>query len=121
RRHLLEHPQQQRIPLQSLMRPLLSILIILIIAAQAPAKTYSQVQAIFIKHCLSCHDQKEAEGGLILESHALALKGGDSGPVIIPGKAAESILVQQIEHAKKPFMPPPKKGDKLSDDEIKII
>src|SRR4051794_6081774 len=103
------------------MRFIFSILIICIVAAQAHAKTYSQVQAIFNKHCLSCHDQKEAEGGLVLESHQLAIKGGDSGPVIVPGKSGESILVQQIEHAKKPFMPPPKKGDKLSDEEIKII
>src|SRR5258705_9248727 len=100
---------------------LLILLVIACFAAAACAKTYSQVQAIFNQHCLSCHDQKQAEGNLILESHALALKGGDSGPVIIPGKAAESLLVQQIEHTKKPFMPPPKKGAKLSDDEIKII
>ncbi|HEV8608360.1 MAG TPA: c-type cytochrome domain-containing protein [Tepidisphaeraceae bacterium] len=104
-----------------------SVLAILLVAAPAfaadaaPKPTYSQVRAIFAQHCLSCHDSKEQEGGLILETHQTLLKGGDSGPVIIPGKSGESILVVQIEHTKKPFMPPPKKGDKLSPQEIAII
>src|SRR5258705_802075 len=90
-------------------------------ADAAPKATYSQVRAIFAQHCLSCHDSKEQEGSLILETHQSLLKGGDSGAVIVPGKSAESLLVQQIEHTKKPFMPPPKKGDKLSPQEIALI
>src|SRR3954465_15120518 len=90
-------------------------------ADAAPKATYSQVRAIFAQHCLSCHDSKEQEGSLILETHQSLMKGGDSGAVIVPGKAGESLLVQQIEHAKKPFMPPPKKGDKLSPQEIATI
>src|SRR3954463_5969529 len=90
-------------------------------ADAAPKATYSQVRAIFAQHCLSCHDSKEQEGSLILETHQSLMKGGDSGAVIVPSKAAESLLVQQIDHAKKPFMPPPKKGDKLSPQEIAVI
>src|SRR5947207_13633650 len=90
-------------------------------ADAAPKPSYSQVRAIFAQHCLSCHDSKEQEGSLILETYQSLLKGGDSGAVIVPGKAAESLLVQQIEHTKKPFMPPPKKGDKLSPQEITVI
>src|SRR5258706_10837429 len=90
-------------------------------ADAAPKPTYSQVRAIFAQHCLSCHDSKEQESGLILETHQSLLKGGDDGPVIVPGKSAESLLVQQIEHTKKPFMPPPKKGEPLSPQEIAVI
>src|SRR2546428_5394268 len=109
------------------MKRFLSIIVVLAFVAPAsaadaaPRATYSQVRAIFAQHCLSCHDSKEQEGGLILETHQSLLKGGDDGAVIVPGKAAESLLVQQIEHAKKPFMPPPKKGDKLSPQEIAVI
>src|SRR5690349_1247403 len=67
-------------------------------ADAAPKPTYSQVRAIFAQHCLSCHDSKEQEGSLILETYHTLLKGGDSGAVIVPGKAADSLLVQQIEH-----------------------
>jgi hypothetical protein len=82
---------------------------------------YKQVQPIFAKHCLSCHDAKEAEGKLVMETYALLMKGGEDGPAIVPGKADESPLIQQVEHKEKPFMPPPKKGDKLSADEIALL
>src|SRR3954454_10537991 len=82
--------------------------------------TYKQVQPIFAKHCLSCHDAKEAEGKLVMETYAGLMKGGEDGAAIVPGKAEESPLIQQVEHKEKPFMPPPKKGDRLSGDEIAL-
>ncbi|MDB5319873.1 MAG: repeat-containing protein [Phycisphaerales bacterium] len=83
--------------------------------------TYKQVQPIFAKHCLNCHDAKEAEGKLVMETYASLMKGGEDGPAIIPGKANESPLIQQVEHKEKPFMPPPKKGDQLSPEEIALL
>src|SRR3954467_2406248 len=83
--------------------------------------TYKQVQPIFAKHCLSCHDAKEAEGKLVMETFAGLMKGGEDGAAIVPGKADESPLIQQVEHKEKPFMPPPKKGDRLSPEEIALL
>jgi WD40 repeat protein/mono/diheme cytochrome c family protein len=91
-------------------------------AAEAPATvTYSQVRAVFVKHCISCHDAKEAEGKLVMESYELLMKGGEDGAAIIPGKADQSSLVQQIEHKTKPFMPPKKAKDTLAPEEIATI
>ena len=88
--------------------------------AAADAPSYSQVHALFAKHCLSCHDAKEAEGGLVLETHASLLKGGDTGPAIVPGKSADSLLVRQIEHREKPFMPP--RGEEpVTPEELAIV
>src|SRR5260221_10302592 len=104
--------------------PFLAPIALLLCAASlhaADAPSYFQVHAIFAKHCLSCHDAKQAEGELVMETLAGLMKGGDKGPPIIPGKSGESLLVQQIEHTKKPFMPPPKKADKLSDEAIATI
>src|SRR5688572_6933064 len=82
--------------------------------AQTPqVTTYAQVQAVFSKHCVSCHNAEDEDGELILESHASLMKGGESGAVVVPGKADESLLVKLIRHEQKPFMPPPKKGMKL--------
>jgi WD40 repeat protein len=98
--------------------------LLLTLQARADDKSpipYKQVQPIFAKHCLSCHDAKEAEGKLIMETYASLMKGGEDGPAIIPGKANESPLIQQVEHKEKPFMPPPKKGDRLSPEEIALL
>src|SRR6266498_4044902 len=70
-------------------------------ADDKPHISYKQVQPIFAKHCLSCHDAKEAEGKLIMETYASLMKGGEDGPAIIPGKADESPLIQQVEHKEK--------------------
>src|SRR5258706_12302308 len=90
-------------------------------ADDKPPVPYKQVQPIFAKHCLSCHDAKEAEGKLVMETYASLMKGGEDGPAIVPGKAEESPLIQLVEHKEKPFMPPPKKGDKLSTEEIALL
>src|SRR4051794_34923365 len=85
-------------------------------AAQTPEKAgYGQIQALFTKHCVSCHNAKDEEGELVLESYATLMKGGESGQVIVPGKADDSLLLKMIRHEKKPYMPPPKKAAKLSD------
>jgi hypothetical protein len=54
------------------------------------------VRPILAEHCLDCHGPKKQQGGLRLDGKAAALRGGDSGPVILPGKAAESPLVERI-------------------------
>src|SRR4051794_9512746 len=91
-------------------------------AADAPpAIPYARVHAVFAKHCLACHDAKEAEGEFVMESFDALMKGGDKGPAVVPGKADESLLVQLIERRKKPFMPPPKKADKIPDADVALI
>src|SRR5450755_2166284 len=82
--------------------------------------TYSQVRAILTNRCMSCHDAKEAESELVMESYASLMKGGESGRDIIPGNAGESPLIRQLEHRAKPFMPPPKKAAALPAEEIAL-
>ena len=93
-----------------------------LIAADAPPLVaYAQVRAVMEKHCLSCHDAKQAEGELVMESFESLMKGGDQGPVVLPGRADESLLVLAVEHKKKPFMPPKKARDTLTEQEIALF
>ena len=45
-----------------------------------------EVQAIFAHNCYKCHSSKKVKGELRLDQKHMALKGGEDGPVIIPGK-----------------------------------
>src|SRR5437868_4308851 len=86
---------------------------------------YGAVEAIFSAHCLDCHASKDPEGELVLENFEMLMKGGEIGPAIVPGKSAESLLVQMIEgrfeaDGKKKIMPPGKRK-KLSAEEIATI
>lgn len=78
------------------------------------AQGYGEVDALFRKHCVSCHNAKDKKGELDLETHAALLKGGENGPVV-------DALVAVLDHAKKPFMPPPKKAPKLGAAEIDVV
>jgi len=96
------------------------------VAAEAAPKTdYSTVDAIFNKHCLECHEAKDPEANLVLESFEGLLKGSENGPVVVPGKSTESLLVKMIEgtaekDGKKKIMPPGKR-EKLAAEDIASI
>ena len=55
----------------------------------APPSDYftTNVLPIFQSNCYLCHSGNEPKGQLHLDSKSLALKGGASGPAIIPGNS----------------------------------
>jgi hypothetical protein len=63
------------------------------------------VRPILAEKCLKCHGGKSTEAGLDLTDRAALLKGGESGPVVLVGKANESLLVKLLRHEKEPKMP----------------
>jgi len=46
--------------------------------------------------CFQCHGPARQEAGLRLDTRAALLKGGISGPAVIPGKSQQSRLVQRL-------------------------
>ena len=54
--------------------------------------------------CFVCHGRREQRAGLDLRTRASMLKGGKSGPAMVPGKPEESLLVKRIAAQQ---MPPP--------------
>jgi len=68
------------------------------------AQFRDQVAPVLEQHCLRCHDGAKPKGGLALGERAHLLSGGESGAAVVPGKAAESLLLQYIS-GDKPEMP----------------
>src|SRR5688572_6808069 len=106
-------------------RYIVLVSVLLSIWTARAATDYSEVDAIFTRHCLDCHEAKEPEGKLVLESFNTLMKGGESGAVVTPGKGAESLLVKLIDggierDGKKVIMPPGKRK-KLTTEEIAAI
>ena len=54
------------------------------------------VAPIFERYCFECHGIEATESNLDLRTLESALVGGDSGPVIVPGKPGESFLLDQL-------------------------
>jgi uncharacterized membrane protein len=77
------------------------------------------IHPIFVKNCYECHDEKEDKGGLRMDTRELLLKGGDSGPGIIPGDGKKSNLVIRLFDGEEPRMP--KKKPALPPEQIALI
>ena len=78
-----------------------------------------KVRPLLAEHCYQCHsvDAKRIEANLLLDSRVSHLKGGDSGPTIVPGNASSSLLIEAV-HYDSYEMPP--KG-KLSEQDIQTL
>jgi hypothetical protein len=61
---------------------------------------------IMLRHCTPCHGLRRTEAGLDVRTKAGMLRGGKSGPAIIPGKPAQSLLIKRIGAGQ---MPPPER------------
>ncbi len=84
-----------------------------------------RIQPVLKAECFGCHSAaaKEVKGGLRLDSRAGAQKGGDTGPAVVPGKPAESLILQALRHENGYEMPPekPKLAEAVIGDFVKWI
>ncbi|MFT7639824.1 MAG: hypothetical protein ACI9G1_001562, partial [Pirellulaceae bacterium] len=62
-----------------------------------------------VQHCFKCHGDKKQEGELQLSSREMLLKGGETGPAIVPSKPDDSLLIRAVEHLGQRKMPPKQK------------
>ncbi|MBI1791732.1 MAG: DUF1549 domain-containing protein [Acidobacteria bacterium] len=71
-----------------------------------PVDFGKDIQPMLKTACLPCHTGAQANGGLRLGSRVEALKGGVSGPAIVPGSSQSSRLIQRISGVgSQPRMP----------------
>ncbi|WP_395743654.1 c-type cytochrome domain-containing protein [Prosthecobacter sp.] len=76
-------------------------------ALAADLDYYRDVYPFLKANCISCHNKTTTKADLNMETPELMIKGGESGPAIIPGKGAESLIVTASLHTKDMEMPPP--------------
>lgn len=71
----------------------------------------SKIRPVLVEHCYKCHSVKSGKhkGGLLVDSRDALLKGGDSGPSIVPGKVEESLLITAISYKDLDLQMPEKK------------
>jgi mono/diheme cytochrome c family protein len=79
----------------------------------------SKIRPILANHCYKCHsmDADRVKGGLYLDTREGTLKGGNTGPAVVPGDPDKSLLIRAVRYLDKDMEMPPK-GEKLSDAQI---
>lgn len=98
-----------------------AILIAPAASAEPAAVDFARVQAVLESKCLECHNPDKVKGDLLMHTAEALLKGGDTGPALVPGKPDESELVKRLilpaDH--DDLMPP--KGGPLPAADIELV
>jgi hypothetical protein len=79
----------------------------------------AKVRPLLAAHCYACHSDS-AMAGLRVDSREGLLRGGETGPAIVPGKPEESTLIKALEHAAG-FPRMPRGRAKLPQSEIDVL
>ena len=70
------------------------------------------IRPVLAGECYECHATAKKKGGLALDTRDGLLKGGESGPALVPGQPDSSLLLQALRHT-HPSLKMPKNGAKL--------
>jgi hypothetical protein len=66
-----------------------------------------KVRPLLVERCFPCHSRAtKQKGGLLLDSRQSILKGGDSGPAVVPGDPEKSLLIRAVRYNDELKMPP---------------
>src|SRR5688572_10245228 len=101
-------------------RLILASLIAVPVLAQEPTKEQAEfytnkILPIFAENCYRCHSAEggKDKGALTLDSRDAILKGGDTGPAVVPGNPEKSLLITAVSYTDNELQMPPK-GEKLT-------
>ena len=68
------------------------------------------IRPVLINRCYECHslESGKSKGGLLLDSRAALLKGGDNGPALVAGSPDKSLLIESVRYHNQDLQMPPK-------------
>src|SRR5215469_16084408 len=78
-----------------------------------------RIKPLLRSRCYSCHGSLKQKAGLRVDTVALMLRGGDSGPVVAKGSVDESLLLDRVS-SRDPAerMPPNDEGEPLTAEQV---
>ena len=78
-------------------------------ASQEPPGEFfeKRIRPVLAVHCTSCHGPERQESSLRLDTRSFLLKGGGSGPVVMPGQPLQSRLYRAVTHRDPHLKMPP--------------
>ncbi len=78
-----------------------------------------RIRPILTDNCYKCHSagSEKLKGALFLDTRDGVLKGGTTGPAVVPGNLEKSLLIQAVRYQDKDLQMPPN-DKKLADNQI---
>ena len=114
--------------MRSSSRPILLLLLAMVLLAPRASGTNlainpdeffeQRIRPLLANNCYACHTDLKS-GGLRMDSRESLLKGGQSGPAVIPGDPEASLLIQAVSYThsrlKMPLGKPRLKDEEIAD------
>src|SRR5260221_369593 len=78
-----------------------------------------KIRPTLVENCYKCHstNAEKVKGGFVLDTREGVLKGGDTGPAVVPGDPERSLLIKAVRYTDEILQMPPK-NKKLSPEHI---
>jgi hypothetical protein len=76
-----------------------------------------EIRPLLKAHCLKCHGESARKGGLDLRTKSSVIRGGDSGPAVVPGAVDESLLLEVVARGEMP----PKPNARLTTGQVELL
>jgi len=103
------------------MRFTLASLFLLTTPGVAAVDYLQQIKPLLQSQCVKCHGATSQKGKLKLDTAAAAIKGGEHGTSIVPGKSADSLLVQTLEGTHTEISKMPYKRPAIDSAQVTLI
>lgn len=84
--------------------------------APVPVSFANDILPILENRCIECHGGRRTREGLDMKTYESLMQGSENGPVVIPGRADESLFVELIVKGEMPD-----RGPKVTAEELKLI
>lgn len=113
-------------PTYALSRQLLCGLLLLAVEFPRPATAdetsdthfENHIRPVLVETCFRCHGDSKVSGMLRVDSREALVRGGESGPAIVPGQPTESLLIKAIRRHEDVSAMPPDKDKALRRDQV---
>jgi len=89
--------------------------------AAEPVDYLRDIKPLLTQKCYACHGALKQQSSLRMDTAAAIRQGGDSGPAVVPGKPAESLLLGAITGDAGFQMPPEGQGVPLKPDQVDLV
>ncbi len=83
----------------------------------------TKIRPVLVEHCYDCHSagSKSIKAGLLLDTRAATLKGGDSGPALVPNDVSASSLIEALRYDTLKMPPKGKLSDEVLNNFVKWV
>jgi len=79
----------------------------------------NRVRPLLAERCQKCHNSEDRKGNFVLDSRENLLKGGDTGPAVVPGENEAGSLIEAVRYGADGYQMPP--DGKLADTDIATL